>query len=78
MRKTTAFRKTPTRKLSAAPAKRRTAQRAAVDTSDIAPLSEKFFEHAIRNPYPPLDAATSRTIRKRVPQGRMKVKERLF
>jgi hypothetical protein len=68
----------PARKLATAPAKRSPARRATVDTSDIPPLSEKFFEHAIRNPYPPLDAATLRTVRKRVPQGRMKVKERLF
>jgi hypothetical protein len=49
-----------------------------IDTSDIPPLTDKFFEHAIHNPYPPLDAATLRKLRRRFPQGRMTVKEKVF
>jgi uncharacterized DUF497 family protein/uncharacterized protein (DUF4415 family) len=43
--------KSPARKLATAPAKRSGARRAAVDTSDIPPLTEEFFAHAVRNPY---------------------------
>jgi hypothetical protein len=67
-----------TRKVANAPAKRSGARRAAVDTSDIPPLTDEFFERAVRNPYPPLGAAILRKIRRRFPQGRMTVKEKLF
>ena len=43
--------KSPARKLATAPAKRSGTRRAAVDTSDIPPLTEEFFAKAIRNPY---------------------------
>jgi uncharacterized protein (DUF4415 family) len=39
------------RKVATAPAKRSRARRAAVDTSDIPPLTDEFFANAIRNPY---------------------------
>jgi hypothetical protein len=69
----------PRARKSADPAKPRSTRKPVViDTSDIPPLSDKFFERAVRNPYPPLGTATLRKIRKRVPQGRMKVREKLF
>jgi uncharacterized protein (DUF4415 family) len=43
--------KSSTRKPATAPAKLSRARRAAVDTSDIPPLTDEFFAQAIRNPY---------------------------
>jgi hypothetical protein len=66
------------RKSASAARPRNTRTPAAIDTSDILPLTDEFFSKASRNPYPALDAATLRQIRKRVPQGRIKVREKLF
>jgi len=38
-------------KVATTPAKRSRTRRAAVDTSDIPPLTDEFFAQAIRNPY---------------------------
>ena len=40
-----------TRKVATTAAKRSPVRRAAVDTSDIPPLTDEFFARAIRNPY---------------------------
>lgn len=39
------------RKTAAAPAKPSRARHAAIDTSDIPPLTDEFFAQAVRNPY---------------------------
>ena len=43
--------KSSARKVATVPAKRSSARRAAVDTSDIPPLTDEFFAQAVRNPY---------------------------
>jgi uncharacterized protein (DUF4415 family) len=43
--------KSSARKVAIAPAKRSSARRGAVDTSDIPPLTDEFFAKAVRNPY---------------------------
>jgi len=51
----------PRARESAGPAKPRGTRRPVViDTSDIPPLTDQFFQRAVRNPYPPLGAATLR------------------